>query len=54
MGLWAKARQGNIAAVDRVLRIQDRRTKLLRDNPTLAANHPDEQSGDTGDTTSLW
>lgn len=54
MGLWAKARQGNIAAVDRVLRIQDRRAKLLRDNPILAADHPDDDPNGVEDSASLW
>ncbi len=54
MGLWAKARQGNIAAVDRVLRIQDRRAKLLRDNPALAADHQDDDQNDaTGDAAAV-
>lgn len=29
LGLWDKARKGDVAAVDRVLRLQDRRAKLL-------------------------
>lgn len=29
LGLWEKARRGDVAAVDRVLRLQDRRAKLM-------------------------
>ncbi len=37
-GLWAKAKKGNVGAIDRVLKISERRSKLLGlDMPTKVA-----------------
>jgi len=39
MAVWAKAKKGDVAAVDRVLKIQERRAKLLGlDAPTKTAS----------------
>lgn len=44
VGLWDKASDGNVAAVDRVLKIGERRVALL----ALAAAKPAEDGGESG------
>lgn len=44
-GLWSKARRGDVNAVDRVLRISERRTQLLAMNRRLSEDEQKEPSG---------
>ncbi len=45
VGLWAAARRGNVAAVDRVLKIMERRSKYLGlDSRGAAADHDHQES----------
>jgi hypothetical protein len=40
LGLWGRARKGDVAAVDRVLRIGERRTQLLQSIPGTEPANP--------------
>lgn len=50
LGLWDKARRGDVAAIDRVLKIQDRRAKYLG----LDQREISPQAMDAEDWVPLW